>query len=299
MYPQELLETLFDQDTLTYLIRKNMGGSNSEKGQTYENCFAVYQIAQRAIAFIEQGKDIQLASQIRAFVDDLILLDTQAPQAIHFQLKNSQTVFWGKGLGTIADDFEKQHQLNQACSQPCELMLVVSNPTLGDRLLRSIPSQIQPFSRVIHFPYAPTLLRIIQQEPQFRNALAYLSVYEEPTLDAIDAIATVLLGAWVSSDRTNITLSEVLTKAQQCQPSFIRSFSKEEPTLDVEVITILNRIENFTYTLEKGFFSWKYQGGLEQGTLLYSCETESFRRFQDYIKRNVPTSFEELEGLLL
>ena len=58
-------------------------------------------------------------------------------------------------------------------------------------------------------------------------------------------------------------------------------------------------IENFTYNLTKGFFHWEYGGGLDEGTLPYSIETDKFERFQKLIKRNKPTSFEDLEAFLI
>jgi hypothetical protein len=90
-----------------------------------------------------------------------------------------------------------------------------------------------------------------------------------------------------------------LRKARQCQPSFIRPFDNVEIQLDTDVAKILDSIPDFTYKLSKGFFHWEFKGGLEKGTLPYSCETEKFKRFQELIKQNSPTSFEELEVFLL
>lgn len=298
MYPQDLIETLFDRDTCDYLSRKHIGGTSGEKGNTYENFFAVYQLAKLARVVIEANSKIAIASQIQAFVDDLIIVMNDESLFQHYQLKNSPSVVWGTGLRSIADDFEKQYRLNQAVSKVSELNLVVSDPGLQHRLSAALPPAISPYSQVCYFPYAPTLLKVIAQELDFRQALADLSAFNHPDEDKIECVATVLLGAWVSSGKSG-TLIEVLQKAQQCQPSFIRSLSGDEVKLDVEVMKIMGEIPDFAYTLSKGFLHWAFKGGLDKGTLRYSCETEEFQRFQELIKQNSPTSFEALEVFLL
>ena len=298
MYFQDLIETLFDKDTCDYLARKHIGGTSGEKGNTYENFFAVYQLAKLAGEGIGGSSNIAIASQIQAFVDDLIIAMNDVSLFRHYQLKNSPSVAWGKGLRSIADDFEKQYQLNRAVSKTSELNLVVSDSDLQNRLAASLPPAISPYSQVGYFPYDSNLLKVIAQKPSFRKALEDLSAFNNPESDKVECVAMVLLGAWISSGKSG-NLIEILQKAQQCQPSYIRSLSGVEAELDAEVIKIMDEIPDFTYILSKGFLHWEFQGGLDKGTLRYSCETEEFQRFQELIRQNSPTSFEAIEGFLL
>lgn len=299
MYPDELIAELFGQEVLRYVNRKNIGGASNERGHTYENFFAAYQLAQLAKEVIEAGTQISLSSQVKAFVDDLIVAYEDEARVKHYQLKNSSSVSWGSGLRSIADDFEKQYHLNEALSKISELHLVVSDPALQQNLAAAIPSTISSCSQVIHFPYDHSLAKVIANEPRFKQALTYLSAFEHPSSDKIECVAGVLVGAWASCEKASIPLIEVLKTAQQYQPSFIRSFNSLEIQLDTDVAKILDSIQGFTYKLSKGFLHWEFQGGLERGTLPYSCETEKFKRFQELIKQNSPTSFEELEVFLL
>ena len=73
MYTPEDITRYFDTKTLTYLQRKNRGGTSGQKGTRYEDYFAIYQIAQLAPAVLEAKAVIYCLSQILAFVDDLIL----------------------------------------------------------------------------------------------------------------------------------------------------------------------------------------------------------------------------------
>jgi hypothetical protein len=53
MYTNEKIRQLFGSDVLSYLANKNRGGISGEKGNTYENFFAVYQLALLAKEVIE------------------------------------------------------------------------------------------------------------------------------------------------------------------------------------------------------------------------------------------------------
>lgn len=298
MYTDEQIQGLFGKDALKYVRNKRQGGSSNEKGNTYENFFAVYRLACLARDVLEERKSIQVLSQILAFVDDLIIDHHEDTCLRHYQLKNSSTVTWGTGLKSIADDFKKQHDLNQALARQSDLNLVVSSQELQRSLSASQPESIKPYSQVLHFPFAPNLPQVLQQKEDFREAIQYLSAFEDPPPDKIECVACVLLGAWVACAHSSISVMDVLKKAQESTPSYIRSF-KQEFQLDSEVMKILSNIEGFTYNLAKGFLHWKFRDGLDEGTYPYSTEAVQFGRFQNLIKKHQPTTFEELEGFLV
>lgn len=296
MYQQEQIQELFGNEVLDYLKNKNRGGMVNEKGNTYENFFAVYKISLLSKDVLEREKQIVLASQIMAFVDDLIIInDIQENIYQHYQLKNTASLTWGSGLRSIADDFAKQYNLNQALSKQSEITLVVSNPQLRDRLANKIPQQIAEFSKVDYFYFASSLPKVIQEEQEFSQAVAYLCAFDNPEPDKIECVASVILGAWLSSDKSNVSLREILEKSRQSQPSYIRYFGSQDVQIDPEVKKILAKIQGFTYSISKGFLQWQFANGLEEGTLPYSIETENFRRFQERVKQNKPRTFDELE----
>lgn len=295
MYQQEQIQELFENEVLDYLKNKNKGGMVNEKGNTYENFFAVYKISVLSKDVLENEKQIVLASQIMAFVDDLIINDIQENIYQHYQLKNTASLTWGSGLRSIADDFAKQYNLNQAVSKQSEITLVVSNAQLRDRLANKIPQQIAEFSEVDYFYFASSLPKVLQEEQEFSQAVAYLCAFDNPEPDKIECVASVILGAWLSSDKSNVSIREILEKSRQSQPSYIRYFGSQDVQIDPEVKKILDQIQGFTYSISKGFLQWQFANGLEEGTLPYSIETEKFRRFQERVKQNKPRTFDELE----
>ncbi|MEQ8753275.1 MAG: hypothetical protein RID09_07120 [Coleofasciculus sp. G1-WW12-02] len=295
MYQQEQIQELFGNEVLDYLKNKNKGGMVNEKGNTYENFFAVYKISVLSKDVLEKEKQIVLASQIMAFVDDLIINDIQENIYQHYQLKNTASLRWGSGLRSIADDFAKQYNLNQAVSKQSEMTLVVSKSQLRDRLANQIPQPVAEFSKVDYFYFAPSLPKVLQEEQEFSQAVAYLCAFDNPEPDKIECVASVILGAWLSSDKSNVSLREILEKSRQSQPSYIRYFGSQDVQIDPEVKKILAKIQWFTYSISKGFLQWQFANGLEEGTLPYSIETENFRRFQKRVKQNKPRTFDELE----
>ena len=298
MYKEEQIKNLFGDKDLDYLRNKNQGGTSNQKGSGYETNFTVYQLALLLKKVIEENELIKFYTQIPAFVDDLLIEFATSNNFYHYQLKNSQKVTWGKKLRSITDDFQKQQELNLANSKTSHLYLVVSDQTLCTVLNQKIPNNIKSYSQVLYFPPEPNLIKIIPQEPAFREAIEYLSAFDKPAPDKIECVVMVLLGAWLCSNKSGVSLIDVLKKAQESNPSYIRSFN-QELQLDPQVENILSNIDNFSYNLTKGFLHWSYRDGLEEGTLHYSIDDDRFRRFQELIKKNNPTSFEQLEASLI
>jgi hypothetical protein len=297
MYTPEDITTCFDGETLKYLQNKHRGGTNGQKGTRYEDYFAIYQLALLAPKTLEEGQEIHLLSQVLSFVDDLIV-DNLAEPLHHYQLKSGASVSWTSGSPSIVQDFERQYRLNQQQkARESFLYLIVADSVLSAKLKAATPANIQAFTQVQHFPHNPNLSKAIQQNPAFQLALVYLSAFENPGLDKLEWIASVLMAAWVTESTQPVSVMTLLTKAQQVSPCYIRSF-KPGIQLDVELVKVLACIDNFTYNLSKGFFHWEYLGGLQQGTLPFSIETQEFQRFQERIKKQKPTTFEALEILL-
>ncbi len=305
MYSEDQLAQVLSQEVFSYLRNKHRGGRSNQKGNTYENFFAIYQIALLAPEVIAQTANIYILSQIPAFVDDLII-DRGADSTIqHYQIKETQSLSWGTDTSQvkIAYDFRLQFDLNtQALSRTSEIFLVTSSDYVSNELTESIPNDLRSYSSVIFFPYRPTLNALLQISNDLKTAIAYLTAFESPTLDKIECVASILLGAWVSSDTSQTTVLEILQKARNCQPSFIRSLSLDKSfALASKVVFILQGIDGFIYELSKGFFHWQYQVGTVvymDGTYPFSLDSEEFQKFQNLIIQLEPNTFDELENLL-
>ena len=295
MYKPEDIQQQFGDTALTYLQHKNRGGDSGQKGIRYEDYFSVYKLAHLAQSIIESGLAVDFFSQILAFVDDLII-DIEAKPIQHYQLKNSADVSWAKGKHPLQDDFVHQEELNRVIlARESRLALVVSDFHCAKRLTAAIPASVKAFSQVLYFPYAPDSFTIMEDISTFRDALVYLSAFDNPPPDKIDYVVKTLLGVWIT--RQSSSGWDLLTTAQQQSPQYIRSF-QADLALDVEVEQILGNIPDFSYSFSKGFLHWTYANGLMSGTPPYSIDNDAFRRLQERIKDHKPQTFEELEILL-
>jgi hypothetical protein len=296
MFTIEQIESLFGQETRKYLQNKNRGGINGEKGSTYENYYALYQIAILARELIEFGQDATICSQGLAFVDDLVVDRHDETALRNYQLKNSATVSWGQGDKSIQDDFCRQQILNQAISRGSELYLVVSDSALQSTLNEQCPELIRDFSQVLYFPYQKRLSRLLDKFPSFRETIQYLCPFED--IDKVECTAGVLLGAITSSDRSTLSVREILEKASAFSPSYIRSLGGEL-SIDPQVANILSNIKDFTHGVSKGFLYWDYGGGIFTGTVTHRIDSEQFGKIQRLLKQCKPTSFAALQDFLL
>ena len=297
MYSDNQISQLFGDESLVYVRNKHKGGASNEKGNTYENFYATYKIALLSADAIEKQADIKFYSQIPSFVDDLIILYEEENKLQHHQLKNSLNIGWGSGLRSISDDFDKQSILNQSIGKSSEMVLVVSDQQLQQRLAASCPATIQSSSQVVYFPHKATLTQVVEAVPEFAKAIKYLCAFEDPAPDKIECVAKVLLGVWAADTKSDLSVIDILTKAQNSSPSFIRSFD-DTLLLDPEVASILSDITNFSYSLSKGFLHWRYSDNVDQGTIPNRIGHPSFNRFQERIKASKPETFEEFEVLL-
>ena len=232
------------------------------------------------------------------FVDDLVIECDDEILLRHFQLKNSLSINWGIGEKSICDDFEKQYKLNEHISKKSDLKLVVSCEQLRDKLNSCIPENIQNYSQVIYFCKETSFDKIFKKHEDFRNAIKYLCALDNPEPDKLECVAKVLVGAWFDSDKSKASVMEVITKAQQLSPCYIRSFNLQLK-LDPEVENILNNIEGFTYKISKGFLEWEFEEGLNEGILPYSIDSLQFSKFKEKLKEKQPICFDDLEVFLI
>lgn len=297
MYSENQISELFGDASLNYLKNKHRGGTSNQRGNTYENFFAAYKIAVLSASTIEQRSEIKLYSQMLSFVDDLVILYETENRLQHHQLKNSPNATWGSDLKSISDDFAKQETLNQSINKRSEMVLVVSDRQLQQRLTDACPAEIREFSQAVYFPYSENLMEVVYGAPEFHDAIKYLCAFENPAPDKIECVAKVLLGVWVADAKSDVSILDILTKAQDSSPSFIRSFD-DTLLLDPEAARILSNITGLSYRLAKGFLHWQYGNNIDQGTFPHRIGHPSFDRFQNRIKASNPTTFEAFEVLL-
>jgi hypothetical protein len=85
-YRNDRAQTLFK-----YIKNKHKGGVNNSKGSTFENYFAIYQIAKQ-YGNKSNARHTLFSAQVMAFVDDFVI-EIDRPNKKHHRTKKSVTFF--------------------------------------------------------------------------------------------------------------------------------------------------------------------------------------------------------------
>ena len=79
-----------------YLSHKLKGGANNEKGNRFENHFAIFKITEYLNSYSESKAQVVFSSQVEAFVDDLLIILEEGNKEF-YQIKNSKSLKWEHG----------------------------------------------------------------------------------------------------------------------------------------------------------------------------------------------------------
>jgi len=151
---------------------------------------------------------------------------------------------------------------------------------------------------------SPEKLRFAGSLGQNVAMVAWLSKYEAPNFQQVSDVLTVLIGVWSSQDG-NIVVSALIEKARELSPTLIRPLVADDAVqqaLTDEFKNALAAIDNFSYSIVKGFFVWDFSfpnGSTQQGIFAQDCLSDSFKKFQARVVKLQPTTFEEIEEELL
>ena len=291
------VESLFGSDVEKYFINKQIGGNSNQKGSRYEDFFSVMQLAQLFQLLTNDDKDdIEIYAQAEAFVDDLLVKFQKHNAQHHFQLKTSPTVSWGTGLKSISDDFYKQKVLNDSLGvDKTRAVLVCSDKEKAARLQKNTPDNIADFTDIIFFPEANTINHLILIDDEFKTLIGQICFSND--IDKLEALAMLILGHWINKKTTLTSVNELLSTLENAFPNYLARLNVTENLLP-EVERIFSTITNFSFKIEKGYFSWQYHD-FDSGTIPYSVDSKEFTAFQHEITSKRPRQFDELEGILL
>lgn len=194
---------MLTSDQKKYLEHKHQGGLNNQKGASFEDCYAVFQIVVYALKYKKSLDCVFFQTQLQdSFVDDLLIVYPPQKKVYH-QLKNTKRLSWGKvGVkGDLAYDFYCQIQNCRKKKESFVLKLVHS---LGAQVaVSAIPKRISKKSQVEYFEYADSLEKLILTSEGFSESLREIAAQgENATYDEILQIATVFLGIWKSENTT-------------------------------------------------------------------------------------------------
>lgn len=298
-YPNEIAQAYF-----VYLANKHRGGVNNSKGNTYENFYTVYKIAQE-IKNHSKGKNTSITSQAYAFVDDLVIeydrkyknrRRTRVKKSF-FQIKDVSDLSWTSNkVHPLYKDFEIQYSVLKSTNKSCKQYLVVSNKKLHQKLSLSIPKSIRNHTNVEHFETADSLSKLIVDNAVIRNTLASICALKNPTIDKLVTLGTIILGAWDASNKQRVRIADIIESCLDMNPNYIKG---KEQTISEELTNRLKAIKGFTFTVLHGYLSWEYNK-TDKGIMSCRIGSKEFVQFEDYVKEQKEgLSFDQIESNLI
>lgn len=278
-----------------YLVNKQRGGAVNQKGNQYENFFALFKIIHYANTFPNHLEKIRLSAQSKSFVDDLLINNKRTRE--YYQLKTSKRLAWGIGKkkGTLNFDFSNQRNIEKKRKARFVLNLVVQDLILRNKLLQKRPKHLKTCTNLVHFPYFDSILKQIANDSNFRTQLELLSAINTPPKDKLEALANCILGYWVSSMAKGVVLAEIISKVQNIGASFIKP--KIVKKMSKKVFSILSLIPNFTFVQTYGYVSWEYRN-TDSGVIPYVIGSKEFNKIEKQIELAKPNNFSTLETLI-
>lgn len=147
-----------------YLQKKHLGGINNQKGGLFEDYYAVYQIVSYIPKYKNSFDNVKFQTQLEdTFVDDMLISNSE--QNIYHQLKNTQSLSWGKvdKQGDIAFDFAHQIEDCEERGEKFALKLVYS--LKDSKVDEQMPKEIKEQTLTEYFDYSADLNSLITTVP--------------------------------------------------------------------------------------------------------------------------------------
>lgn len=292
----------FGIDIAQYLENKHRGGASGAKGGKYEQLFASHKLVRLAQRLFNEGVDAEVEAQSYCFVDDFVVTVDDLKEHKAYQLKNSNAESWNAGNHPICTDFSMQHAMAVDDGyERVQLRLVSSNDGVAKKLNESVPDGISGYSKAIYFPYNEQPTALLREHNWLLEDFHFMCRTEKPSMTECSNVALVLMGTWAGITG-KVKVSEVLERARQCSPTLIRPLRRDAEALEMlrpGCKAILDNIPNFIYTLTRGFFAWEASAAATSGILSFDCFDPRFEKFQTFIESAKPTSFEDIEGMLI
>lgn len=299
MIGEDQLEKLFPgkgPELFKYLKKKNRGGRNNAKGNTFENHFAMERIANHFARISDEKatEHIYFSSQLRQFIDDLIIEERPKKYFEYYQLKDVKNMSWNDKEHPVADDFRMQKTICDSDNVTCHLELAVSDEQLASMLVDSMDADVMRYVKVTHFPSGRSVSQLLTKNEQVKKSLTAMCAFPNPHSDQLDTLGAIVIGAWTASTQEQISLSSILQTCNKMNPNFIKGFQN---TVSSDLEDTLRLIPAFSFQLEGGYIRWQYNKQ-DTGIVAYKIGSDEFKQWQSNVISKKPTTFDQIEPLL-
>lgn len=277
------------------LTNKAKGGRSNQKGNHYELYFAVYQLALGYVEWLKNGRNTQMAEQILSFVDDFWTKDDTGREQF-FQLKNVQAPSWTQD---IKADFIAQEKINKSKNIKGVLYLVNSNEEKVSTLIQNIPGGLKATS-IMYFAPDKKTSSILTSFDAFKQAFEAICARPNPLLSDLDMLVWAIIKHWTNNGSSEVDVENFFQElADQHQAEvYLKQPGIILPNNWQQAKRILDKIPDYTYTVDTGYFMSEYKKGLETFAFSYAVNHDCFAKFLSMVISREPNSYDELEDFM-
>lgn len=275
---------------------RDIGGANNRKGNRFEDAFAVARLLELAPLVFEGKSTVRIKEQAGCPVDDLLICESARRH--YYQLKDDQTITWGRENGKLTTLFVTQKAECEARKEEFSLGLVVSEDHRKDSLDANMPASLTGAVTVVHFQRLRRPSELSRRS-HLQPALKAITARREPGPSDLEQVATGFYLAWVECELDHqgfANLGDMIAWLHG-QPMQVRRPVPTPPHPKWNQFeSILSHINGLEWHVDRGYFEW-FLRPTDSG-LSARCDSPSFRSFVDRVLATPPTTFGEFEGLL-
>lgn len=278
-----------------YVTNKNTGGRNNAKGNRYENHLAIFKLAELMSSNAHREKTL-ISSQIKSFIDDLIIDRTDMKEIEYYQIKDVQQLSWSSGAHSLVDDVKIQHGICMKNGNKPHVVIVVSSEDLKKKMVDEVPADIKEMAKVLHFANATSINNLVRINKEFKASLERVCSLRNPGTDKLDVVGSVLLGVWGSIEPERVPLKDYIEKCFNVNPNYFRG---ADARISERLFDILSSIKDFQQKVQNSYIVWRYRES-DSGVLSHRIGTREYEQWEnDIFQLTDVKSFEDIEALLV
>jgi len=280
---------------LANLNNQSKGGDNNSKGNKHETFFATYKLAEMYVAHPED--DVEISSQEKAFVDDLIIRNFTKNSKQNYQLKDAKAVYWQKSKG-ISPYFRDQYKIDVEYFKvkDSKTILVLAQENVYKQRSKDIPNSIEHHTECVLFKNSESANKMLLDNQSFKNAVEKFCAYPKDT-DKLEIVLRNLVGAWTTHNKETRKVSEFISLAKEsANPNFFID-SNTNYSISSELRLILDNIDELSYTIKNGYLNYDIKS--LSGIVRFKVNTPDFDELSKAIIEKEPKDIMTLLGFLM
>lgn len=258
----DYVENEFGADSKEKLTKINTGGSSNQKGNRYEDYFAITKVCTAISQAMKlcNFDNYFVSSQEIAFIDDICYLIDDVKLKTNYQAKNSSGAAASWTL-EIEERCKKQstidlhfHQVNKSMN-----VLLVSSRGKYKSNRKKIPVQMNTYCSSEFFPYFDNSVNLILNHKELRTSLE--AICANKNIQTLDTAFRYIYSVWGTKDpQEKCSVGDIIRRAKDMSKPNIFCGLLPKMSLPSWLIEKCATFQNCQASIESGRVYVRYNG---------------------------------------